>query len=108
MIALVVSLVVTSLPVVVAVVDVLVPCVLISNFTCVKCYGFMEHFRRYSFKSSLTDIPLVSLVRSFIIICVYSICDGPALSYGPYLGTVTLCSFSSIVLLSVKACVFPD
>jgi len=37
---------------------------------------------------------------------VYSICDGPALSHGPYLGTVTLSSFVSIVLLSVKACVF--
>ncbi|GAU44483.1 hypothetical protein TSUD_261230 [Trifolium subterraneum] len=105
-IALVVSLIVTSLPVVVAVVDILVPFVLISNFTCVKCYSFKQHFHRYSFKSSLMDIPLVSLLRSFIIICVYSICDGPALSHGPYLGTVTLCSFSSIVLLSVKACVF--
>ncbi|XP_017425819.1 uncharacterized protein LOC108334468 [Vigna angularis] len=104
--ALVASLLVTSLPVLVAVVDVLVPCVLISSFTCVKCYGFKEHLRRYSFKSSLMDIPLVSVVRSFIIICVYSICDGPALSHGPYLGTVTLSSFISIVLLSVKACVF--
>ena len=37
---------------------------------------------------------------------VYSMCDGPALSHGPYLGTVTLCSIVSIVLLSVKACVF--
>ncbi|XP_014502209.1 uncharacterized protein LOC106762692 isoform X2 [Vigna radiata var. radiata] len=104
--ALVASLLVTSLPVLVAVVDVLVPCVLISSFTCVKCYGFKEHLRRYTFKSSLMDIPLVSVVRSFIIICVYSICDGPALSHGPYLGTVTLSSFISIVLLSVKACVF--
>jgi hypothetical protein len=43
---------------------------------------------------------------SLLIAGVYSICDGPALSHGPYLGTVTLCSFSSIVLLSVKACVF--
>ncbi|KAG4978991.1 hypothetical protein JHK84_038684 [Glycine max] len=104
--ALVASLLVTSLPVLVAVVDVLVPCVLISSFSCVKCYGFKEHLRRYAFKSSLTDIPLVSVIRSFIIICVYSICDGPALSHGPYLGTVTLSSFVSIVLLSVKACVF--
>ncbi|KAK7325209.1 hypothetical protein VNO77_29367 [Canavalia gladiata] len=104
--ALVASLLVTSLPVLVAVVDVLVPCVLISSFTCVRCYGFKEHLRRYAFKSSLTDIPLVSVIRSFIIICVYSICDGPALSHGPYLGTVTLSSFVSIVLLSVKACVF--
>lgn len=104
--ALVASLVVTSLPVVVAVVDVLVPCVLISSFTCVRCYSFREHLHRYAFKSSLTDIPLVSVIRSIVIICVYSICDGPALSHGPYLGTVTLSSFFSIVLLSVKACVF--
>ncbi|KAK7271153.1 hypothetical protein RJT34_26809 [Clitoria ternatea] len=104
--ALVTSLLVTSLPVLVAVLDVLVPCVLISSFTCVRCCGFKEHLRRYAFKSSLTDIPLVSVIRSFIIICVYSICDGPALSHGPYLGTVTLSSFVSIVLLSVKACVF--
>lgn len=33
-------------------------------------------------------------------------CNGPALSHGPYLGTVTLCSICSILLLSVKACVF--
>ncbi|KAG5036637.1 hypothetical protein AAZX31_07G031400 [Glycine max] len=105
-VALVASLAVTSLPVVVAVVDVLVPCVLIPNFTCVKCYSIKEHFHRYAFKSSFTDIPLVSVIRSLIILCVYSVCDGPALSHGPYLGTVTLCSFLSIVLLSVKACVF--
>lgn len=43
---------------------------------------------------------------SLLIAGVYSICDGPALSHGPYLGTVTLCSFSSIILLSVKACLF--
>lgn len=33
-------------------------------------------------------------------------CDGPSLSHGPYLGTVSICSFTSILLLSVKACVF--
>ncbi|XP_019458496.1 PREDICTED: uncharacterized protein LOC109358620 isoform X1 [Lupinus angustifolius] len=104
--ALVASLLVTSLPVVVAVMDVLVPCVLISSFTCVRCYSFKEHLRKYAFKSSLTDIPMVSVLRSIIIICIYSICDGPALSHGPYLGTVTLSSLVSVVLLSVKACVF--
>ncbi|KAH7547353.1 uncharacterized protein LOC107409343 [Ziziphus jujuba] len=106
MVAMVVSLLVSSLPVLVALGDVLVPCVLISSFTCVRCYGFKEHLHRYAFKSSLTDIPLVSIVRSLIITCVYSMCDGPALSHGPYLGTVTVCSFVSILLLSVKACVF--
>ena len=37
---------------------------------------------------------------------VYSLSDAPALSHGPYLGIVTLCSLSSVLLLSVKACVF--
>ncbi|KAL5575641.1 hypothetical protein UlMin_017340 [Ulmus minor] len=106
MVAMLVSLLVSSLPVLVAIGDVLVPCVLISSFTCVRCYGFKEHLRRYAFKSSLTDIPLVSVIRSLIITCVYSICDGPALSNGPYLGTVTLCSVLSVLLLLVKACVF--
>lgn len=33
-------------------------------------------------------------------------CDGPALSHGPYLATVTFCSIISVILLSIKACVF--
>ncbi|KAM1714557.1 hypothetical protein ACFX12_025144 [Malus domestica] len=106
MVAMVASLLVSSLPVLVAIGDMLVPCVLISSFTCIRCYGFKEHLHRYAFKSSLTDIPLVSFIRSLIIICVYSMCDGPALSHGPYLGTVTFCSFVSILLLSIKACLF--
>lgn len=106
MVAMVVSLLVSSLPVLVAIGDVLVPCVLVSSFTCIRCYGFKEHLNRYAFKSSLTDIPLVSVIRSLIITCVYSMCDGPALSHGPYLGTVSICSFTSILLLSVKVCVF--
>ncbi|GAB2269460.1 hypothetical protein Dimus_004378 [Dionaea muscipula] len=104
--AMVASLLVQCLPVLVALGDVVAPCVLISSFTCVKCYGFREHLRRYAFKSSLIDIPFVSVVRSLIVTCVYSICDGPALSHGPYLGSVVLCSISSILILSVKACVF--
>ncbi|XP_059644679.1 uncharacterized protein LOC132286370 [Cornus florida] len=106
MVAMVASLLILSAPLLVAIVDILVPCVLISSFTCVRCYSFKEHLRRYAFKSSLTDIPMVSVIRSIIIACVYSMCDGPALSHGPYLGTVTLCSFISILLLSIKACVF--
>lgn len=106
MVAMVASLLASSLPLLVAIVDIIVPCVLVSSFTGVTCYGFKEHLGRYAFKSSLTDIPLVSIARSIIIICVYSICDAPALSHGPYLGTVTLCSILSVLLLSVKACVF--
>lgn len=46
---------------------ILVPSVLISSFTCVGCYGFKEHLR---IKSSLTDIPLVSVLRSLVITCM--------------------------------------
>ncbi|XVE89001.1 hypothetical protein DITRI_Ditri19aG0115300 [Diplodiscus trichospermus] len=106
MVAMLASLLASSLPLLVAIGDIMVPFLLLSSFTCVTCYGFDEHFRRYAFKSSLTDIPLVSFLRSIIITCVYSMCDGPSLSHGPYLGTVTLCSFVSILVLSVKACVF--
>ncbi|XP_071691957.1 uncharacterized protein [Rutidosis leptorrhynchoides] len=106
MVVMMASLLVLSLPVLVAICDVLVPCVLISNFTCVDCYSFKEHLRRYSFKTSLTDIPVVSVIRSLIITCVYMICDGPLLSHGQYLGTVTLCSAFSVLLLSVKVCIF--
>ncbi|XP_050232838.1 uncharacterized protein LOC126681336 [Mercurialis annua] len=106
MVAMVASLLVSSMPVLVAVGDVIVPCVLVTSFSCLSCYGFKEHLHKYSFKSSLTDIPLVSVFRSFLIICVYLMCDSPALSHGPYLGTVTLCSIVSVLVLSVKACVF--
>ncbi|KAG6429915.1 hypothetical protein SASPL_107972 [Salvia splendens] len=106
MVAMVSSLVVVALPVVVAIVDAVLPCLLVSSFTCVNCYGFTEHLHRYAFKSSLVDIPLVSIIRSLVIICVYTMCDGPALSHGPYLGTVTICSIVSILVLSIKACVF--
>ncbi|PPD92540.1 hypothetical protein GOBAR_DD10498 [Gossypium barbadense] len=106
MVAMLASLLASSLPLLVAICDITVPFLLLSSFTCVTCYSFHEHLRRYAFKNSLTDIPLVSILRSIIISCVYSLCDGPALSHGSYLGTVTLCSFLSILVLSVKACVF--
>ncbi|KAJ0231028.1 AB hydrolase-1 domain-containing protein [Hirschfeldia incana] len=106
MVAMLVSLLVSSLPVLVSILDVFVPTFLLSSFTCLSCSSFTHHLSRYSFKTSLTDIPLVSLIRSFLVICVYSLSDGPALSHGPYLGTVSLCSLLSILLLSVKACIF--
>ena len=71
MVAMVASLLVLSAPLLVAIVDVLVPCVLISSFTCVRCHSFKDHLHKYSFKSSLTDIPLVSVIRSLIITCMF-------------------------------------
>ncbi|KAG9157391.1 hypothetical protein Leryth_026658 [Lithospermum erythrorhizon] len=105
-VAMVASLLVISAPVLVAIGDVAVAYVVVSNFTCIRCYSFKEHLGRYHFKSSLTDIPLVSLIRSFVITCVYLFCDASGLSRGPYFGTVMLSSIGSVLLLSVKACVF--
>ncbi|CAH1442561.1 unnamed protein product [Lactuca virosa] len=100
------SLLILWLPILVAIGDILVPSVLISSFTCFRCYSFKEHLRRYDFRSSLIDVPVVSATRSLIITCVYMMYDGPVLSHGQYLGTVTLCSIFSVLVLSVKACVF--
>lgn len=68
-VAMLASLLVSSLPLLVAICDVLVPSFLLSSFTCVTCYGAKEHLIRYGFKRSLTDIPLVSVARSFLFIC---------------------------------------
>ncbi|KAM3380283.1 hypothetical protein P3S68_005856 [Capsicum galapagoense] len=106
MVVMLLSLLMVSAPVMVAIGDVLLPTVLISSFTCVRCYSLKEHLQSYAFTTSLMDIPLVAILRSLIISCVYSMCDGPALSHGPYLGTATFCSVMSIILLSVKASVF--
>lgn len=37
---------------------------------------------------------------------VYSLCDGPGLSHGPYLAITSFCSVISFVVVSMKACVF--
>lgn len=45
----------------------------------------------------------------FIVFCscfytgVYSLCDGPRLSRGPYLGITTMCSVLSLIYVSLKA-----
>ncbi|KAH7686614.1 Prolyl aminopeptidase protein [Dioscorea alata] len=106
MLTMVASLLLLSAPVAVAVGDVSVSLALASKFACARCYGLREHLRRYGFRSSLMDIPVVSILRSLIITCIYFLSDEPGLSHGPYVGSTTLCSFSSIVILLVKACVF--
>lgn len=69
MLTMVASLLVLSLPILVAVGDVLVSFALISSFSCLRCYGFRDHLQRYGFRSSLIDIPFVSVVRSVVITC---------------------------------------
>jgi len=101
------SLVASSAALIVAIADLIVPCALLSVFTCCNsCYTLKFDWDTYSFRSSLVDIPLVSLVRSIIILCAYYVCDVYYLSYGPYLATNVICALASVVILLVKVCLF--
>ena len=75
-----------------AVVDIVIPFVLLSTYKCISCHSLKLDWGSYIFRSSLGDIPLTSVVRSLIIVCVYSLCDVPSLFHGPYLGTAIVCS----------------
>ncbi|VVB00414.1 unnamed protein product [Arabis nemorensis] len=99
------SLLASSLPVLITVVDVVVPCLIVSSITCLTCYSASEHFLQYSFKNSFIDVPLISLLRSLAIICLSWICEDTRLANGLYLETVMLSSFGGFLILLVKACV---
>lgn len=101
------SLVASSAALIVVLADIIVPCALLSIFTCCNsCYTLKFDWNTYCFRSSLVDIPLLSLVRSIIIICAYYVCDVYYLSYGPYLATNVICTLASVVILLVKVCLF--
>ncbi|WOL15053.1 hypothetical protein Cni_G23834 [Canna indica] len=106
MLAMVASLLVLSTPLLVALGDVLLSLALTSTFACERYHGFRGHLKGYGFRSSLVDIPLVSIVRSLAITCVYSLCDSPGPYSNPYFATALLCSLASVIILSIKACVF--
>ncbi|XP_010479793.1 PREDICTED: uncharacterized protein LOC104758597 [Camelina sativa] len=104
--AMMASLLASSLPVLITVADVVVPCLIVSSITCLTCHSTAEQLRLYSFKSSLIDVPLISFLRSLVIICLYWVCEDTRLAYGIYLETVMLSSFGGILLVLVKTCVF--
>lgn len=69
------SLVASSAALIVVLADIIVPCALLSIFTCCNsCYTLKFDWNTYCFRSSLVDIPLLSLVRSIIIICRCLLC----------------------------------
>ncbi|XP_061376631.1 uncharacterized protein LOC133318624 [Gastrolobium bilobum] len=105
LITMVISLLVLSAPVLLIIADALVPSALLSTLSpaSLSLETLSSHFHNYDFRYSLIDIPLVSIIRSFIIFCVYSLCDGPRLSRGPYLGITTMCSGLSLIFVSFKA-----
>ncbi|KAE9608081.1 hypothetical protein Lalb_Chr08g0231731 [Lupinus albus] len=101
LITMLISLLLFSAPILVVIADALVPSALLS--TSISMDSISSHFHHYDFRYSLIDIPLVSIIRSFIIFCVYSLCDGPRRSRGPYLGITTMCSILSLIFVSFKA-----
>lgn len=106
LITMLISLLLFSAPVLLVIADTLLPSALLSASLSphpLSLATISSHLRNYDFRYSLIDIPLISIVRSAVIICVYSLCDGPRLSRGPYLGITTLCSVLSLVYVSLKA-----
>ncbi|MBA0870269.1 hypothetical protein Goshw_010176, partial [Gossypium schwendimanii] len=106
LITMVISFLVFSAPVFFVIADTLLPTALLSasippSSSLLKT--LCSHFSNYDFRYSLIDIPLISIIRSAVIICVYSFCDGPKLSRGPYLGITMICSVSSLIFVSLKA-----
>lgn len=109
MVIMVASFLVSSAPLLVSLVDVIAPCILLSTFACCSsCFGLKRDWAAYSFRTSMLDIPLLSLLRSFAILCAYSICGISTLTYGPYVGTTAVCGMISAIVLMVKACVLAD
>lgn len=101
------SLLLFSAPVLLVVTDALIPSALLSTLLSPLSLEILySRLRNYDFRASVVDIPLISIARSVIIICVYCLCDGPGLSRGPYLGVTTLCSLLSVAFVTFKACVF--
>ncbi|XP_054793866.1 uncharacterized protein LOC129299422 [Prosopis cineraria] len=94
-----------SAPLLLVIADALLPSVLLSAISPspLSLQTLSSHFYRYDFRRSLLDIPLVSIIRSFLIFCVYLLCDGPRLSRAPYLGATMACSVLSVMFVSLKA-----
>lgn len=96
------SLFVSCGPLLVSILDI---AIVFSAFTCCSsCFAFRADWATYSFRGSLVDIPLLSLGRSFIALCVYAVCGVPSLCHGPYLGVTIVSGIGTAVMLSVKAC----
>ncbi|KAJ9545609.1 hypothetical protein OSB04_025316 [Centaurea solstitialis] len=114
LITMIISFLFFSVPILLAVADLLLPTALLSaSISSPSLHddsnnsSFLEtlssHFANYDYRYSLVDIPIISIIRSAIILCVYGFCDGPGLSRGPYLGITTVCSVASLLFVSLKA-----
>ncbi|KAK6135805.1 hypothetical protein DH2020_030500 [Rehmannia glutinosa] len=106
LITMLISLLLFSAPILLVIADAFLPSAFLSaalSPSSLNLQTLSSHLNNYDFRYSLIDIPIVSVIRSAIILCVYSFCDGPRLSNGPYLGVATVCSAASLVFVSLKA-----
>ncbi|KAF8114706.1 hypothetical protein N665_0034s0045 [Sinapis alba] len=102
------SFILFSAPIFLAVADAVLPSIILSSFSSLLRLSpatVSSHLSNYDIRYSLIDIPLISIIRSAIILCVYGLCDGPKLSRGPYLTITMICSVMSLVYVSFKAAV---
>ncbi|CAN1748603.1 hypothetical protein LINPERHAP1_LOCUS3451 [Linum perenne] len=100
------SFLIFSAPVLFVIADALLPVSLLSaslSPSSLSPHTLFTDLSNFDFRYSLVDIPLISIIRSAVIFCVYSFCDGPRLSRGPYLGITAICSVSSLIYVSAKA-----
>lgn len=126
-----ISLLFLSAPVLLAITDSLVPSLLLSASLSpspgLSLRSLRSHLSNYDSRRSLVDVPIISIIRSAIILCksatfncfsmtrdwsecqnsilagVYSLCDGPRLFRGPYLGITTALCLMSLGFVSLKA-----
>ncbi|KAK4791983.1 hypothetical protein SAY86_022418 [Trapa natans] len=106
LVTMLISLLLFSAPVLLVIADTLLPSALLSaavSPASLSLETLYIHLTNYDFRYSLIDIPLISIVRSAVIVCVYSLCDGPRLYRGPYLAITAVCSVSSLLFVSLKA-----
>ncbi|KAG6466188.1 hypothetical protein ZIOFF_076011 [Zingiber officinale] len=89
-------------PLLVVVLDLLFPAALISAAAAdssLSAAAMSHQLRSFRFRSSLVDLPLVSALRSVLILCAFLACGG---SRGAYLGVASVCGSASVVYVLLK------
>ncbi|CAM0870298.1 unnamed protein product [Alopecurus aequalis] len=96
-------LLVCAPPLLVVLLDLLLPSALLSNFLRDSTHShhtsLLDQARGFGFRSSLVDLPAVSAARSLLILCAYTACGGGA----AYLWVAAACSVGSLAYVLAKA-----
>ncbi|KAH7664448.1 hypothetical protein IHE45_14G121000 [Dioscorea alata] len=97
-------LLVCAPPLLVAILDFVLPSALLSAASNppLSLYFVFSQLRNFDFSFTLVDVPLLSIARSFLILCVYSVWDGK----GPYLGIAMASNLISFAYVLFKAVAF--